>query len=506
MKQVHLLAALLCLMTAATTQAKDNTAKSTGGSLNYHIHLKVADAKDSMVYLVHYYGKGGNKIYISDSAMFKNGVADFRNTDSPFVGGSYMILLANKTANFEFLLNKGDDISITATQSKLPEGIKFANSPENEHFQDYQRHARVFGETQQELVKELETAKIKTDTESIRKRGGESAKAFADYRKKMEATYPGTLLANILRALEKPEVPEGQHFLDDGKTIDSTFAYKYYKSHYWDGFDFQDDRLIYTPLYDGLLDEYFSKMVIPTTDSVIREADVILKKAKGSKDVFHYSLWWLTRYVEESKVMGLSDAFVYFVENYYMKGDAFWLTNDELQKYIDRAKKMAPNVIGNVAPELKLPNVATNKTEVMRDIVAPYTVIVFYSPNCGHCKHELPLLDSVYEAVLKQKGVKIYTIATEGEQKVINDFLISNKLDKKWINTWDPDNLSNRVVNYDVLSTPTIYLLDNKKIILGKRLDHSNINSVIEMTERKKKDMANKTKSKTDIHSSSKKQ
>jgi len=505
MKHAHLLLALLCLITTTSLPAKEQP-KKAAGSLNYHIHLKVADAKDSMVYLVHYYGKGGNKIYMSDSAMFKNGVADFRSTDSPFVGGSYMVLMANKSTNFEFLLNKGDDIAITATLSKLPEGIKFVNSPENDRFQDYQGRARAYGETQQGLVKELETAKTKADTDAIRKRGSESAKAFADYRKKMEADYPGTLLANILRALEKPEMPEGQHFLEDGKTTDSSFAYKYYKAHYWDGFDFQDDRLIYTPLYDGLLEEYMTKMVIPATDSVIRESDMILKKAKGSRDVFHYSLWWLTRYVEESKVMGLSDAFVYFVENYYMKGDAFWLTNEELQKYIDRAKKMAPNVIGNVAPELKLPDVATNKTDVMRDVAAPYTVIVFYSPNCGHCKHELPLLDSVYEAVLKQKGVKVYTIATEGEQKVISDFLISNKLDKKWINTWDPDNLSNRVVNYDVLSTPTIYLLDSKKIILGKRLDHSNINSVVEMTERKKKDIAAKRQSATNIHSSTKKQ
>ena len=490
MKKIVLATALLTLGMNLKSIARDDNNKANPSNQAYHIRLKMADAKDSLVFLVHYYGKGGTTIYKSDSAMFKNGVAEFRSKDSTFVGGSYMILMSDKRSNFEFLLNRGDDITITALQSKLPEGIKFTNSPENEKFQDYQRHAKIYGEEQQGLVKELESAKTKADTADIRKRGGESAKVFADYRKKLVKENPGTLLANILRALEKPEVPEGDHFLEDGKTKDSTFAYRYYKAHYWDNFDFQDDRLIYTPLYDQLLDEYMSKMVLPWPDSVEHESDMILKKAKGTKDVFHYSLWWLTRNVENSKVMGISDVFVYMVENYYMKGDAFWLTNDELQKYIDRAKKMAPNVIGNVAPELKLPNVYTKKEESMLDTKAPYTVVVFYSPNCGHCKHELPQLDSAYEASLKAKGVKIYTVATEGDEKAIGDFLTGLKVDKKWINTWDPEHVSNYHNNYDVYSTPTIYLLDSKKIIIGKRLDHSNIGNVIDITERKLKDKA----------------
>ncbi|HTM67173.1 MAG TPA: hypothetical protein VL093_12675 [Flavipsychrobacter sp.] len=38
---------------------------------------------------------------------------------------------------------------------------------------------------------------------------------------------------------------------------------------------------------------------------------------------------------------------------------------------------------------------------------------------------------------------------------------------------------------YDVYSTPVIYLLDEKKIIRGKRLDHTNIMDVINMLEKK---------------------
>ncbi|NCX95751.1 MAG: DUF5106 domain-containing protein [Chitinophagia bacterium] len=477
----------------AQSKSKDAPIGVNGNMPGYQISLKMPGVHDdSMVYLVHYYGKGGGTIYKSDSAKFKKGIAKFNHHDSFFCGGSYMLLLSDGKTFFEFLLDRNDNIEIEANMNELPFGLKFkgTGADENIKFLDYQRYAKEYGEKQQGLLKELKEAKSKADTNEVRKKGDKIAKEFADYRKNMIKDNKGTLLSAILSALEKPEVPEGDHFLADGKTKDSTFGYKYYKAHFWDGFNFQDDRLIYTPLYDGMLDEYMNKMVVPWTDSVQHECDMLLKKVKGTRDLFHYTLWWTTRFVENSKVMGISDVFVHLVEQYYMKGDAFWLTPDELQKYYDRARKMAPNVIGNIAPELKLPNVITKKEESMMNTKAKYTLVVFYSPNCGHCQHELPALDSAYEQVLKDKGVKVFTVSTEGDDKTIPEFLVKNKLDKKWINTWDPEHTSNYHNNYDVYSTPTIYLLDDRKVILGKRLDHTNVGSLIDATERKARDKA----------------
>jgi thiol-disulfide isomerase/thioredoxin len=480
MKKTTLIAILLFIGIVQQAVAKNG----------YHIHLKMSEVDDSMVYLAHYYGKGGEKVYKTDSARFdKNGVADMKSNDPDFTGGIYMLFLSDKKTVFELLLDKGDDISITANKKKLPESIKFKNSPENDRFEEYVNFSKVYGEGQQKLQKEYNAARTAADTAEVRRKAAATAKDLIHYREDYIKKYPGTLLASIFGAMEVPEVPEGQHYLEDGKTKDSTFAYTYYKAHYWDGFNFQDDRLIYTPIYDPKLDEYINKEVLPWPDSLEKECDMLLKKAKGSKDVFHYTLWWLTYHIENSKIMGMDEVFVYLVENYYMKGDATWLTNEELQKYLDRAQKIAPNVIGNVAPEIKLPNVLTKKEETLSEIKAKYTIVVFYSPTCGHCQHELPLLDSVYRAELKKKGVVIYTIATEGDEKSISDFLNKNKL-TDWTNTYDPEGVRLRTYKdkYDVYSTPTIYLLDEKKIIRGKRLDHTNIPGLMEQLEKKAKD------------------
>lgn len=452
----------------------------------YHISLKMPGVTDSVVYLAHYYGKGRPTIFKTDSARIdKHGNAELRSSSADFTGGIYILYLSDMQTNFEVLLNKGDEIAIVAPKNAIPNGIEFKGSPENTRFAAYVRFLNTYSAREEVMRKELELAKTAGDTAEVRAKARSAADKLKRYREDYATQYPGTLLAKIFKAMELPAIPEGDHYLSDGKTKDSTFAYRHYKAHYWDGFDLGDDRLIYTPLYDTRLEEYFNKLVLPFPDSLKHEADMLLARTKGTKDMFHYTLWWLTRYAENSKVMGLDEVFVHLVENYYMKGDAFWLKPDELKKYTDRARQIAPNVLGNLAPPISLPDTRTGKKQTLYDIKGKYTMVVFYSPTCGHCRHELPLLDSVYEAVLKTKGVQVYTVATEEADTTIDRYMKELGTDKKWINTWDPDRIGDWHDKYDVYVTPTIYLLDEKKIIRGKRLDHSNVAGLVEMLEKK---------------------
>lgn len=455
----------------------------------YRIQLKFTDVTDSVAYLAYYYGKPLPTIYKADSVRLdKNGVGVLKS-DQETLGGIYMILLSDKKTYFEFLLNNGDDISVTATAAKLPEGLVFKNSPENIGFHGYVHFLQDFSQEQQKLQAAFAAAKTASDSEAVRQKIAESGKKLTGYRKDYVSKNPGTLLSKIFNALETPQVPEGKHLLPDGR-VDSMFAYNYYKDHYWDKFDFTDDRLIHTPIYDAKLDEYFNKLVIPYPDSINKEGDLLLAKTRGRKELFKYTLFWVTRNAETSKIMGMDQSFVHFVENYFMKGDAYWLDNEALAKYTDRASKIAPNVIGNLAPEIVMQD-QNNKTVKLSDIKSKYTLLVFWSPDCGHCVTEMPKLDSTYRAVLKDKGVKVMAVRTEGTDEQWREFIKKNKLDD-WVNANDPEHKSDYRSKYDVYSTPVIYLLDEKKIIRGKKLDHTNILSVIEMLERKEKNALNK--------------
>lgn len=312
MKGIKLLAFLLCGSLFYQARAANG----------YDLKVKFTDVKDSVAYLAHYYAKPLPTIYKIDSARFdKNGVATFKNSKET-LGGIYLILLTDKKTYFEFLLNDGDKMTITATAAKLPGGVKYENSPENERFSSYITFLKEFGQKQQSLMAQYAAAKTAPDSAKIHKESTTLSKELSDYRKNYVAKYPGTLMANIFLALEVPQVPKEKHLLLNGQ-IDTTFEYEYYKAHYWDKFNFKDDRLMNTPVYDAKLDEYVNRLVLPWPDSMKKEADMLLAKTRGQKELFKYTLHWLTQNARDSKVMGMDEVFVHLVEEYYMKGDAY---------------------------------------------------------------------------------------------------------------------------------------------------------------------------------------
>lgn len=451
----------------------------------YNLQIKFNGVKDSMVYLAHYFGEPLPTIYQIDSARFdKNGNATIKSNEKT-LGGIYILLLSDKQTYMEFLLNDGDDMQITANANELPGTAKFKNSPENERFASYVNYLQAFAQKQAAYTKELAAAKTKADTAAITQKAADEAKEVTQYRRDYISKYPGTLLAKIFSALEVPVIPSGKHLLANG-VVDSDFNYRYYKEHYWDKFDFKDDRLIHTPIYDGKLNEYFTRLVMQVPDSLEKEADMLLAKTRGSKELFKYTLHWVTKYVQNSKIMGLDEVFVYLVENYHMKGDAYWMSDDLLSKYIDRARKIAPNVIGNIAPDIKMTGI-DNKPHNLYDLDSKYTLLIFWSPECGACLKEVPQIDSVYNAVLKKRGVKVYAVRTDGDEKNWKETIDRFKIND-WVNVYDPEHKSNYRAQYDVYATPVTYLLDNKHIIRGKKVDHTNLVTLLDILERQEKE------------------
>ncbi|MCB0699011.1 MAG: DUF5106 domain-containing protein [Chitinophagales bacterium] len=455
--------------------ALTNTAYAADG---YTINIQYSDVANQGVYLAHYYGTPLPTIFKVDSTVLDGKGKATLKSDNKIVGGLYLIVLPEKSVYFEVLLNNGDKLDITAKADGLPLELKYKSSAENNRFVEYSSFLSEVGTKHQELMEKLKTAKTSKDSTAVQEEMQKLGNSVKKYRKDYVKQYPKTLLSNIFSALEVPEVPSSIKNKDD--------QFWYYKRHYWDGVDLTDDRLTYTPLLDNKLSEYFGQLVAPVADTFNAEADILLEKARPSKEMFKYILNWLTTYVQKSDVMGMDAVFVHLVENYHMKGEAFWLSQGTLQKYIDRARSIAPNVVGNVAPEIKMKGM-DGKDYSLLGTDAKYTLLVFWSPDCGHCREVIPKVDSLYKAAkLKEKGMKIYgfnvdrDMPVEQWQKVIKEFELND-----WIHVNDPDGTSRYRSNYDVYGTPSIYLMDDKKIIRGKKLDHTNILQVIDIIKSK---------------------
>ena len=477
MKQIAVIT--LLFLCSLSTQAKNG--------FKVEVTFK-QDVPDSFVYLAHYFGKGLPTIYKMDSARVINKrTVVFERKDS-ILGGIYMVIYNHNSKLSDFLLDNGNSFTVIIDNNgeKKPDHLEFKNSPENTRNQEYNKMMVALTEKNKTITETLAQAKTKADSAAITKELSALNEQQAAYRKNYAKKYPNTLLSKIFLAPLPPEVPAGKHYLEDGKTEDTLFAYTYFKNHYWDNFDLREDRLINTPIYDAKLNDYFTKWIYQIPDSINYEADKILKATKGTKELFRYTLRTLATNALQSKIMGMDEVFVYLVENYYMKGEAYWLSPKDLEWYEDRAKKIAPNVLGNIGPDLNMQDVFTLKDMPLHELKAKYTVMIVWAYDCGTCQKEVPQLDSMYRAVLKDKGVKIYSIASGGELSEIQKFIDKNKI-KDWVNVADINNNTQFKTKYDAFSTPRVYLLDEHKKIIGKGLDHSNIMDVINMTERKAK-------------------
>ncbi len=437
------------------------------------------------IHLAHYYAKPLPTIYRTDSAKVINGTsATFESKDS-VLGGIYLILFDERKQFTELLLDDGNEFEMTIDTANNQANNTVKNSIANEQYLEYKKFLLGFGEKQQKFEDQYKTAKNKADSQKIYDARVKHFEELTSYKKEFAVKYPKSFLTTVFNAMETPEVPKEKKYLEDGKTVDSLYPNAYYKQHFWDKFDFTDNRLIYTPIYEGRLDEYFNKVIWQLPDTMKAEADKILSKTRKTPELFKYTLHWLTNTSISSKVMGMDEFFVHLVENYHIKGDAYWLDSATTAKYIERAVKISPNIIGNKAPELLYQDVWSLQDVSLLGYPAKYTILVFWSIDCNHCLAETPRIDSVYRTSLKAKGAKIYSVPTSGDLTKIQE-IIKEKGFTEWQHAVDANHTNEHRTKYDVITTPKVYLLDENKIIIGKNLDHSNLEEVIKMYEKRK--------------------
>ncbi|WP_089810692.1 redoxin domain-containing protein [Chitinophaga sp. YR627] len=439
----------------------------------YQLTFQLKQYKGGQLALAHYMGKS---FYMADSAQInEQGIAIMKNKET-LPGGIYIVLLPGRQRYFEMLLdNKDQQFSISVDTSDLINKTVFKTSRENEIFQSYNKFLQKEVSTQDKQINALLAKHTAADSAAARPLQQGLGKRLQDFRNGVIGKYPQSLLTSIFRAMKEPEVPA----TPAGE--DSTFGYRYYKAHYWDSVNLNDGRLVRTDIIERKLNRYFTQLVSMDPDSIIVEADKVVEKTRKDKEMFKFVVWWLTYTYETSKYMGMDAVFVHMVEKYYVSGDAYWLKDDQLNKIISRAYSMAPNLIGQQAPPLEVKDTALQALSLYTT-KAKYTVLVFWDPTCGHCKIELPRLDSAYNANWKNKGVAMIGFKTEGTKDEWQGFIKEHHL-TGWIHAWDPDAQSNYRRLYDVYSTPVVYLLDEKKKILAKRLGVEQLNEFLEKLE-----------------------
>jgi hypothetical protein len=446
----------------------------TAYTQGYQVTFKAPGYKSGITYLTYYMG---NNFNIADSAAIgTNGVAVFRGPVS-LQPGIYAIFFPGKLLRTEFLISKEQVISVTADTADLVNKTKVTGSKENILYDQYQKFAASRGRLMQQERRAYNNATTLADSLLHEKNYNTYNKELNDYREGIIKNQPNSMMAALLNAMREPAYPARIPVTKQ----DSIDNYNEYVKNYWNGITFMDDRIIRTPFFIKKLERYYREVIEPDPETIIKDVDYKLLLARSAPEMYKFLLNWLTDNFISPRYMGQDAVFVHLFDKYHSKGLSSWLNEKQMEAISRRAYMLMANLVGEKGADLEMLN-TEDKPASLYSVDADFTIICFWDPNCGHCREEVPRLDSIYRASWKNHNVKIFAVLTpDGKQNVKPDWLnfIKEKNIGDWVHVYKPKEMEDADYAaqkpgfrqlYDITLTPILYLLDKEKRIIGKKL------------------------------------
>ena len=460
-------------------------------SQGYKIKVKITGLSDTTLLLGHHFG---NKKRVIDTFQVDAKGETTMEGDEPLKAGIYLVVTPDMNY-VEMLVDEDQKFSLETDTADLLGNITVKGSDQNDKFYEYQHFMIDKRKLSQKLRdslrsidknEKLKNKKKEKITEDIKQQLTQIDEDVKAYWQETQEKHPGWLLSVILKGMTEVEVPEPPRD-EEGNLLDSAFQYKYYKNHYFDNIDFSDSRILRTPVFEGKLKNYFQRVIVKHPDSLSVEAVKIVEKSQANEEMFKFVLPYLLNYFEKLKIMCMDKVFVTLGEEFYLSGQATWADSAWLEKLRDRVYKIKPNLCGNKAPEMRLKTIDHKFISLHRSIRAKFLIVAFWEPHCGHCKKVIPKLHNTVYQKYKDKGVECLAVYTQHDTTDWKKF-VREKGITDWINAYDEYYISNFRNNYDIYSTPVIYLLDDEKKIIAKRLGVDQIDDLIDKLLKEKEE------------------
>jgi thiol-disulfide isomerase/thioredoxin len=461
----YILALFVILFTSLNSKAQ-----------GYKIDVTIKGWQDTTIILGHYFNK---KMLVNDTIWINHKGMGTLTGDKPLPGGVYIIYMPDQKF-FDLIIDNEQHFSIKVDKEDPVNSMIINGNAQEKAFNNYQKYIAK----QQKKASSIQE-KIKDNSEQHpdsvniwKKQLSELSKEVNSYWDDIIDKHKDSFLASFITAMREIKVPDLKSPENEPDSVLRIKQYQYYKTHYFDNIDMTDERLLRTPFFTNKLETFFEKTVFQIPDSVIKESIRVIEMANGNKDMQKFLIQFTFNRANESKQMGMDAAMVALAEKYYLSGIADWVDEEFLSKLKERVSKLKPNLIGNIAPDILMRS-HTNEFYRLSEVYSPLTILVFWEPDCGHCKKEIPKIKKQVWDKYQDLGIKVFAVFTQHETEKWTSFIEEQQLEE-WINVYDPYNQSNYRNLYDIYSTPVIYLLDKDKKIIAKRIGTDQIPGFID--------------------------
>lgn len=449
----------------------------------YKIDLQVNGLRDSSIIFGYYFGEGR---YVQDTAKLDaRGHATLKR-DSSLAKGLYLFLLPTGES-LDLLIGNQQKFTFSVDMADLRNTQKVEGASLSQAFLDFQT---FMGQMQQRgesvrkedsLVRTLPTSDPNTEKkrEEIREKYKALDTEVKAYHKELLAQHGEDVLGEFVRATIPISLPE-YHPDPSVKNVDSArwmWSYTYNSEHYLDNINLASSSLLRTPLVLPKVNHFLYKMILQIPDTLNKYCDKILERAYLNTETFRFWTSYLLNKYQSSEIIGMDAVFVHIADKYYLAGRTPWVDEEFLSKLKDRVAHIKPNLLWAAAPNFKVETLNAQSFELAKD-KADATVLVFWEPSCSHCKVAIPKIDSIARKY-DPKRLHVIGFMTTGDGPEWQKYVFEHKLEW-WINVWDPYRKTGFHDNYDIYSTPVIYVLDKNHKIVIKRIGVESLAAILD--------------------------
>lgn len=433
----------------------------------YKITLQVDGSKDSALLLGYYLLKDQ---YVFDTA-YNNGKGKFVfKGDRDLEPGLYFF--TNNSDRFvEFAIyHEKPTFTFYTDQRNWIANMRVKGSHQNEVLFNYQRASTA-------LYNDMMAAKKTMDSADFVVFMKKTIDRTDSLKKALYIEHPEAMVAKMINATTViDDIVPLVH--PDGTPLTQRERYDFFMAHYFDYMPLDDEFIIHTPK------EIFYRRVIDYTDKYMNGLppedicpllDTLIDRAEPAPLVYHWLINSITEKYLQSTVMVYDEVYVHLVKRYFMTGKVTWLSPSTVDEQIERATKWDRLLVGREAPELILFD-TLRRAHSLHHMPGKYTLLVFWSPTCGHCREVIPALYEVFNQLADSLDMTAFAILTDADEHTLakwKTFLADHKMtNPRWVNLSGAEaNVDWREV-YDIETTPQVYLIGNKEHrFLAKKLN-----------------------------------
>jgi hypothetical protein len=277
-----------------------------------------------------------------------------------------------------------------------------------------------------------------------------------------------TTLILILAALigcgpKRTKTAEPQESITTEITPEERLQYRV--DHFWDDFDFEDDKQLTMLSREQMvyaISEYVTIIPEESADSLMR---ALIRRASTSHDMLDY--------------FATVCEIVLHNPNSALRNDEYYIpVLEELvaSPLLDKYERIAPAYDLEIARKNRIGRQATDFVYTLEDdtqgnlhdIKANYTILMFSNPECPLCGEIMRQIASsqLLTALIEHGVLKVLTLYPDEDIAHWRKYI--GNIPSEWIRAYDKGGVLTKERLYNLSAIPALYLLDRDKRVLIK--------------------------------------